>query len=274
MPPNPKNNCFGTLLNNTAERLAKAGIVSARLDALILLEDTSGKDRAWILAHPEHQLSAPKLTELEAMTKKRESRIPLAYIRGHQEFYGRNFKVSDSVLIPRPETEAIIELLANLPIKEGDLLLDVGTGSGNIGIISALQQPILHVYLNDIDDKALSIASLNAKELGTEVSIAHGDFEPWVKKLTPRFITANLPYLSSDAAMSPETIYEPSIALYAQDSGLELIKRLVSSWEESRPDSSYLLLEFEPKQHNEIIAFASRSKCHAKNGFCIALTNY
>lgn len=274
MPPNPKNNNLGALLKNITGQLTDAGISSARLDALILIEDISGKDRAWILANPEYQLSPDQLADLEVTVKKREKRIPIAYIRGRQEFYGRVFKVDSRVLIPRPETEAIIELLKNLPIKEGDLLVDIGTGSGNIGITSALELPALHVYLNDIDDGALKVANDNAKQLAATISIASGDFEPWVKKLTPRFITANLPYLSDDVMASPETAHEPDIALYAKDSGLELIKRLVKSWEESRSDSSYLLLEFEPSQHEEIITFAAQSMCCAKSGFCIVLANY
>jgi release factor glutamine methyltransferase len=99
----------GELLHQAEKQILAAGISSARLDALILLEDALHKDRAWILAHPEYQVSSIKVNRLLRKAERRARHVPLAYIRGHTEFYGRSFKVNRHVLEPRPESETMIE---------------------------------------------------------------------------------------------------------------------------------------------------------------------
>jgi len=120
----------GDWLKNSSSILKMAGILSARLDCLIMLEDATKQDRAHMLAYPEKILTGKTLQILDEMFNRRQKREPLAYIRGFKEFYGNDFLVNKDVLIPRPESEVFLELLASIKSKKGHKLLDVGTGCG------------------------------------------------------------------------------------------------------------------------------------------------
>jgi release factor glutamine methyltransferase len=122
-------------LAHATKQLEKVGIGSARLDALILLEDSIKKDRSWILANPDYVISNTKLKGLSSRLKKRSTHLPLAFVRGHTEFYGRKFLVNKYTLEPRPESETMIELLLKLPISTKVNIADVGAGSGALGIL-------------------------------------------------------------------------------------------------------------------------------------------
>ena len=148
-------------LAETIERLGQAGIGSARLDALILLEDETGKDRSYLLAHPEMVLPATSVAKLNKQIVQRSTHRPLAYIRGFTEFYGRRFKVNQRVLEPRPESETMIELLKQLKLDK-PVIADVGTGSGAIGITAALEIHTAEVDLYDIDSSCLAVARHNS----------------------------------------------------------------------------------------------------------------
>src|SRR3989344_881274 len=125
-------------LKQAANTLKTANIGSARLDALVLLEDELNRDKAWILAHPEQPILAQSLKKLNKKLARRTNHEPLAYIRGFSELYGRKFKVNKRVLEPRPESEAMIDLLKELRLPKNSWLADIGTGSGALGITAAL----------------------------------------------------------------------------------------------------------------------------------------
>lgn len=174
-------------LQNAVNRLAEAGIPTARLDVLVLLEDCLGKDRAWILAHPEIELSAEQISVLNEQISRRALHVPLAYIRGKTEFYGREFLVNDYVLEPRPESETMIVLLKTLMLEDGPLaedgrvtIVDVGTGSGALAITAKLELPDARVLAVDIDPNCLAITCKNAKRLGADIEIVKSDL---LKKL-------------------------------------------------------------------------------------------
>src|SRR5204863_3311193 len=126
-------------LQHATAKLKKAGINSARLDCLILLEDALSRDRSWLLANPEARVSTTNLKRLERKLSKRAKHEPLAYIRGHTEFYGRSFKVTRHVLEPRPESETMVELLKKTKLPPKPSIADVGTGNGAIGITAKLE---------------------------------------------------------------------------------------------------------------------------------------
>jgi release factor glutamine methyltransferase len=149
------------LINKGSLKLKAAGISSARLDVLILLEDIMHKDRAWILAHPEHELNIVQARRLERKFEKRALHTPLAYIRGHTEFYGRKFKVNRHVLEPRPESEIMIELLKKLKLPPSPAIADIGTGNGAIGITAAIEIQNSKVDLYDISAGAIAVAKHN-----------------------------------------------------------------------------------------------------------------
>lgn len=191
-----------------------------------------------------------------------------------KDFYGRNFYITKDVLIPRPETEQLIDMVLSfagksyLPgvkpseriLPERPVILDVGTGSGCIAITLALELPEATVYASDISKKALKIAQKNAQNLGAPISfiISHLLEKVKSKELpTPDLIVANLPYVDEtwDWLDKKALSKEPSIALYAKDHGLALIKELLDT-----ATSKFLILEADLCQHQEIINYAKTKK--------------
>ena len=196
-----------------------------------------------------------------------------AYKRGFQDFYGRDFIVTPDVLMPRPETEAIIDIVKSLAgksilpgvkaptarIAENAKIIDVGTGSGCIAITIKKELPLTEVTGVDIDESALKIAGENAKKQDAEIALKQSDL---LKNINENYdiIIANLPYVDPewDWLDKDALSIEPAIALYAEDHGLALIKELIK---QAKNKTTYLILEADPCQHEEIIEYA------AKNGF-------
>lgn len=266
-----------TSVNNWLELATKAlktaDIGTARLDALLMLCDEIGRNKTWILAHPEHNLSASQQIRLAEKLSLRLKRMPMAYVRGAQEFYSRSFLVTNKVLVPRPETETLIDLLRELPRLPNDRLIDVGTGSGAIAISTKLTMPLLKVYATDIDEGALAIAARNAEILGAEVEFIKSDLLESVGAESFRFIAANLPYVDKSWEVSPEVSFEPELALFAPDNGLYLIKKLITQARSHLTPNGYLLLEADPRQHTVIVDFAREHglRLHKKQDFILVL---
>ena len=156
-------------LRSATKRLKDIGIESPRLDAELILAETLRKPRTYLHAHLDEDIDPRRIDIAEARLDLRKDRVPIAYIIGHKEFYGREFHVTPSVLIPRPESEDIVTTF--LDIAAGDIaenlkLLDVGTGSGCLGITLKLERPDISVTLSDISRQALVIAEKNADQLG------------------------------------------------------------------------------------------------------------
>lgn len=237
--------------------LENAKISSARLDAELILAETLRKGRTYLHAHPDEEIDPRRLDIAEARIQLRLDRVPLAYILGYKEFYGRKFKVSPHVLVPRPESEDMISLFLALTHEDylPKTLIDIGTGSGVLGITAKLEKPTLRVILSDISKQALSTAAKNATELNADVtlqqqSLLSGQIEP------VDYIFANLPYVDKAWEISPELHHEPEIALFAEDKGLKLIKSLIAQAPRHLASSGLILLEADPEQHQEIINFA------------------
>jgi len=258
----PQTPAIKDWLKVAAERLTLAGIPSANLDAEIILSSAIDQNRTYLHAHPEIIIDTDKLDIANSKLELRLKRIPIAYIEGHKEFYGRDFIVDKNTLIPRPESEDIIEILNQLlsPIIENlpnSNLVDVGTGSGCLGISAKLEFPKLDVTLTDISLDALNVASQNAKVLSVNVAILQSNLlESYPKE--PYIIIANLPYVNRGWDRSPETNHEPSLALFANDNGLSVIKRLITQASNKLSDKGYLMLEADPTQHDSIISFANK----------------
>lgn len=270
----PKTSIISHWLRDAAEELAHVGIASALLDAEIILAHTLRKSRTWLHAHSDETIHARELDIANARLQLRLDRTPIAYIIGHKEFYSRLFKVTPSVLIPRPESEAIITLLkAHLP-EGATNLLDVGTGSGCLGITAALELPQLRVTLSDISHHALKVAEDNAQALGVELMAIKSDLLATVPG-TYNVIVANLPYVDTSWERSPETNFEPSIALFARQKGLAVIYRLLEQVPAHLAPYGIVLLEADPEQHAAIIyaAAASRLKHVATDGYALLFQN-
>lgn len=262
--PNLALNISGWLRNSTS-RLKFADVPSARLDAEIILAHTLGKPRTYLHAHGDEALDLRTIEISDARLQLRVDRVPVAYIVGHKEFYGRQFRVSTATLIPRPESEVMIELLTelvprdHLPLLTEPLrLIDVGTGSGNLGLSAKLELPELDVALADLSQHALTVAEMNAKRLAADVTVLKSDLlESYAFR--PDIILANLPYVDERWPRSPETNAEPASALFASDEGLALIKQLIIQASARQVAGGRLLLEADPSQHDAILSFAHQN---------------
>lgn len=250
------------------------------LDAeLIACFSLNFSDRVELVLHGEDEFD---FKEADKLVEKRASGVPLAYILGEKEFFGRKFKVNKNVLIPRPETENII--LSVLSIVETDELnditiLDVGTGSGCIPITLKLELNALgvgsRIFGSDVSKAALEVAKENAKNLKAGVDFISSDLLSRFKAL-PDILTANLPYVDKDWDWTSDSLkFEPALALYADDGGLKLIKRLLDEINERRDDKKhFILLEADPSEHNEIIKYAKKYQMNQilKNDFILGFT--
>src|SRR5680860_760663 len=170
----PLTPAFNQWLTDASVRLSEVLVPSANLDAEIILAHAIQKDRTYLHAHPEQIISATQLDTANAMLSQRLNRVPIAYIIGYKEFYGRQFITTPAVLIPRPESETIIDLLKEiLPPTTYHLpptkLVDIGTGSGNLGITAKLEFPNIDVTLTDISTDALKIAAENGAKLSADI---------------------------------------------------------------------------------------------------------
>lgn len=242
-------------LRDAAEQLADAGIASALLDAEIILAHTLRKSRTWLHAHDDDTISQRELEIANARLDLRLDRTPIAYIVGHKWFYGRLFKVSPATLIPRPESEVLIELLNTYFTQDMKTLIDVGTGSGCLGITAKLEHPSLTVTLSDVSRHALTIADANAAALNANVATIRSD----LLSATPHYydiIIANLPYVDRSWERSPETNFEPELALFADKNGVALIQELIAQAVPRLRANGLLILEADPYQHARIVAMA------------------
>jgi release factor glutamine methyltransferase len=242
-------------LTKFTQQLEKAGIGSARLDCLILLEDVMKKDRAWILANPDHKLSNTQLKRLESRIRKRSTHLPLAYIRGHTEFYGRKFLVNRYTLEPRPESETMIELLLKLPISTKVKIADVGTGSGALGITAALEFNNPNVDLYDIDASALAVArhNLALHELHLHTRKSHL-LRRHIR--TYDIILANLPYVPNHYRINEAAAMEPKIAIFGGKDGLDIYRGFFAQLHRFSWKPKYVLTEALPTQHSDLVEIA------------------
>ena len=251
-------------LKIATKSLKTANIPSARLDAELILANTLRKNRTYLHAHLDEEIDPRRFDIANARLDLRLDRVPIAYILGYKEFYGRRFTVSPSVLIPRPESEDLISLFLELTASEiaEKVLIDVGTGSGCLGITAKLERSNLSVILSDISKPALNIAEKNANALNADVhiqqqSLLNGQLRP------VDYIFANLPYVDKNWDVSPELQYEPEIALFAEDEGLKLILQLISQAPRYLTSEGLLFIEADPQQHNRILDEAVKN-CFVK----------
>jgi len=248
-----------TFLDQATKRLKRAGIGTARLDCLVLLEDVMATDRASLLAHPEREMNAEHLQQLEKMVAQRAEHIPLAQVRGKTEFYGREFIITPAVLEPRPESETMIELLLNLPLDSTKKvhIVDVGAGSGAIGITAVLELPDARVSLVDIDEAALMVAAQNAARFELDLPCIVDDLLSHAAKrgAKPDILLANLPYVPDSYQINTAALHEPRIAIFGGPDGLDLYRRLFMQCETLQP--TYVMTESLPFQHTDLAAIAN-----------------
>lgn len=268
-------------LQDAASQLKQADISSARLDAELILSHSLNRPRTYLHAHGEEQLPDRRSEIAEARLGLRINRTPLAYIIGHKEFYSRRFKVTPATLIPRPESETMIDILKQLHhdnlkllAEPSSRLVDVGTGSGCLGITAKLELAELQVSLLDVSRHALNVAQKNADQLQAEVTCLKSNLLSNYP-FKADYILANLPYVDPDWQRSPETNHEPELALFAGDKGLALIKQLLVQASNRLQPAGFLLLEADPRQHDAIIKLAKNQgfKLATQRDFILALSS-
>jgi release factor glutamine methyltransferase len=232
-------------LKHAASRLESAGVDSFKLDAQLLAGKALQKERSWILAHGDESVDS-EVEQLESLLYRRIKREPLAYILGYREFYGRSYTVSPAVLIPRQETEDLIEtILSYIPNDEPLKILDIGTGSGCIPITLKLERPQTEVFAVDISSEALELARVNAKNLHAEIQFQQSDLLNSLDQNSKfNFIVSNPPYIRNDFSMAPDIkLYEPHLALFGGEKGWEIYERLVHDAPKFLLPNGYLILE-------------------------------
>jgi len=270
----------GNWLTLTTKKLEAVGIGTARLDALVLLEDVTGIDRARLLAEPDMEIGTKKLAKLTNLLKRRARHEPLAHIRGRVEFYGRDFLLTHDILVPRPESETMIDLLKTLPIFERKTgvqakrtirpvsIVDIGTGSGALGITAALELPNTLVDLLDIDKKALKVAKTNVDKFTLNLRFVQGDLLADVNNGYD-VILANLPYVPDDFKINQAAMREPRRAIFGGLDGLDVYRRLFDQLKNRPSKPLYILCEALPPQHSKLAGIARQAGYNTarKDGF-------
>lgn len=248
-----------TWLSSSEQTLQKAGIATARLDCLVLLEDATTKDRSWLLAHLETEVKGPTLAKLDEQIERRSKHEPLAYIRGKSEFYGREFKVTPYTLQPRPETETMITLLKTTDVRVRLLrVVDMGTGSGCIAVTTKLEMPGLEVMATDVSDECIEVARQNAKKLDADVAFYHGNLlEPVSTLCTPNTaLLCNLPYVPNSHTINQAAMQEPELAIFGGDDGLDLYRELFEQIKTFDLSPKLIMTESLPFQHHNLALIA------------------
>ena len=236
---------LGEALALGARALEENSVASSRLTAEVLLAHATGTDRPFLHAHSDDPLNEHISVRYRHMIARRTSGEPLQYITGIQEFYGRVFHVDRSVLIPRPETEFLVESLLDINRWQKPRIVDVGTGSGCIAAVVSLERPEALVRASDISLAAVETAKRNANRLGATVLFACMEFlTAWSEQF--EIIASNPPYVSRedrDGLQREVRDFEPELALFGDGNPLDFYERLLAEAENHLVDGGFLVAE-------------------------------
>lgn len=268
MPGTP----VGRALVAATQRLEEAGSDTASLDAQVILAHILGKERGWLFAHYDQALTEEEAENFAELVARRAAAEPVAYLVGHREFYGLEIAVDPRVLIPRPETELMVDAVldhidsrANQQVR----MVDVGTGSGAVAVAVAANCPSVHIYAVDLSPAALEVAKENVKQHDArrQITLLQGDLlEPLPEAVD--IIAANLPYITSDEylnLMADVRDYEPRLALEAGPEGLDLIERLLDQAPGHLYPGGVIFLEIGSNQGAAVLELVERLLPQAKH---------
>lgn len=240
----------GRAVNAATQRLEEAGCPTARLDAQVILAHVLGVGRSWLFAHYEVALEPAQAECYTELIARRIAHEPVAYLTGHKEFYGIDLQVDRRVLIPRPETEMLVDTVLAIAAAQspaGMTIADVGTGSGAIALAVATNAPNVRVYALDISDAALDVARANFARLDMRRQIVplRSDFLAALPECVD-LIVANLPYVNSTdyQTLEPDVrVYEPQLALESGPQGLDAITKLLQQTQRYLNSDGMVILE-------------------------------
>jgi release factor glutamine methyltransferase len=255
-------------LNAAIERLTNAHVPSPRMNAELLIMFTLDCDRSYLYAHPERELTPDETCRYDEVLARRTTGVPAQYITGHQEFWGTDLIVSPAVLIPRPETEhlveTVLELASAVVSKKGQgqdqrpgtgvsaphglRIVDVGTGSGAIALALAKDLPAAEIHATDISSEALKLARVNAArhQLSSRIAFHRTDLLDGFAPASFDFVVSNPPYVGDSEADSVQLEvrkFEPPNAVFAGPTGLEVIERLIPQAREVLRPGGWLVFE-------------------------------
>jgi len=250
------------ILEWTASFLKQKGVESPRLEAELLLAHARKCPRIRLYTDFNELLTDNERTVMRELVQRRAKREPLAYIVGTREFYGRSFDVAAGVLIPRPETETLVDIcLERIPKESPREILEVGFGSGCISITIAKQRPLCSVIATDISSAAMEIASRNVEKHGLagKVTLLAGDTLQPLKDHGRQFdgLVSNPPYIRDDesAGLEPEVaVHEPREALFAGADGLDVVRKIVAQAAAILKPGAFVALELDPAQCGMVVS--------------------
>lgn len=257
---------IGKILKWTEEYFAKAGLDTPRLDAEVLLCYVLQKERIHLYVHFDQPLSKDELAQFKGYIKERVLHKPVAYIVGHKDFMGLEFKVTEDTLIPRPDTEILVEAVISRLKTGGEpgVIADIGTGTGAICLSLLNYLTSLKAVTVDISEKALAVAKENAQRLGLSdrIEFFHGDLLEPIKDRQFTAIISNPPYIPEgdiDTLAADVKDYEPISALAAGPDGLDCYRRLVAAAGALLVDGGFLAMEIGINQREELEKLAKES---------------
>lgn len=252
------------LIDQASEEFRHAGIDQPRREAASLLTFVLGRDRAFLVAHPEHRPEASQVAAFRALAARRADREPFHYITGEREFFGRDFLVEPGVLIPRPETELLVEsAIEFLRTRNSPSFLEIGVGSGCISVSVLAEVAEAKAIAVDVSPIALRVAGANAARHGVveRLELLRGDLFAAVNQKFD-LIVSNPPYIPDNdlATLQPEVAkFEPHIALFAGDDGLEVVERIINEAGDLLLPGGVLLIEIGFGQADKVRDLLERS---------------
>ncbi|MGD0930064.1 MAG: peptide chain release factor N(5)-glutamine methyltransferase [Candidatus Korobacteraceae bacterium] len=251
-------------LASAIDRLEAADVGSPRMNAEVLLMFVLGVNRAYLYAHPERELSVEDGARYDETLAQRATGLPAQYITGHQEFWGLDFVVSPAVLIPRPETEHLVETVLELARgTERPKLVDIGTGSGCVALALAHELKDVEVYAVDVSAEALALARANAARLGLDgrvLFLQSNVLEALAGVHDFDFVVSNPPYVGfgeADKVQKSVRDFEPRVAVFAGEQGLDVIRRLIEQAHRALKPGGWLALEIGYSMRDAVVNLLS-----------------
>ena len=253
-------------LNWAEQTLKKAKITSAALDGEVILAFGLNQSKEFLYTYPEKKLTRPQIRRFQTLIKQRQALKPVAQIIGHKEFFGLDFIINKNVLVPRPETEMIIDEALLWAKNKKITIADIGTGSGCIAVALAKKLPQATIYATDISAAALAVAKKNAKKHQTKIKFFPGDLLNPLKGKKIDLIIANLPYGAlrgeQKFVWKKNTLHsikhEPAIAIDGGQNGLAILERFFRQLKKLRNKPRLILLEFDPDQKIALLNLARK----------------
>ena len=263
------------LLEWTTGYFEKHNIPNPRLDAEVLLGHLLKKSRLQLYLHFDMPVFQEDLNVFREMVKKRVARTPISYLTNSKEFMSLDFYVDERVLIPRPETEFIVETILKMNSDSSQCVLEIGTGSGIIATALAVNKPEWDIIATDICKDALAVAEINKKahDCNEQITLLHGDLFAPIKPLEPsryNWVVSNPPYIMSNEhdSLSPDVReYEPHIALFAGEDGLSIIRTLIAEAPDYLQPDGKLIFEIGDTQKEPVKALLENQSNYKKFRF-------